>query len=152
MSAAERRHSAAATLARTCSGVLALAIGESHVALQITAGGGVAALRALEGISPRELLAEQQLDRLALRSLLLKECEDYARGRYALEPNASDQFLNILLHELQRGDDEPRRAARNLRSLLKQAPDFLDDHRGLFVGVGLVHAVIRAVNEHDVGI
>jgi uncharacterized protein (DUF885 family) len=86
-----------------------------------------AALRALEGISPRELLAEQQLDRLALRSLLLKECEDYARGRYALEPNASDQFLNILLYELQRGDDEPRRAARNLRSLLKQAPDFLDE-------------------------
>src|ERR1035441_2859131 len=86
-----------------------------------------AALRALEGISPRELLAEQQLDRLALRSLLLKECEDYARGRYALEPNAPDQLLNILLHELQRGDDEPRRAARNLRSLLKQAPDFLDE-------------------------
>ena len=36
-------------------------------------------------------------------------------------------MLNILLHELQRGDDEPRRAARNLRSLLKQAPDFLDE-------------------------
>jgi hypothetical protein len=31
------------------NGVMALAIGESHVALQITAGGGVAALRALEG-------------------------------------------------------------------------------------------------------
>ncbi len=30
-------------------GVLALAIGETHVALQVTAGGGVAALRALEG-------------------------------------------------------------------------------------------------------
>ncbi len=30
-------------------GVLALAIGERHVALQVTAGGGVAALRALEG-------------------------------------------------------------------------------------------------------
>ena len=26
-----------------------------------------------------------------------------------------------------RGDDEPRRAARNLRSLLRQAPDFLDE-------------------------
>ena len=65
------------------------------------------ALRALEGISPRELTGEQQLDRLALRSLLLKECEDYARGRHALEPNAPDQLLNILLHELQRGDDEP---------------------------------------------
>src|ERR1035438_586180 len=48
------------------------------------------ALRALEGISPRELSNEQQLDRLALRSLLLKECEDYARGRHALEPNAPE--------------------------------------------------------------
>ena len=85
------------------------------------------ALRALEGVSPRELTGEQQLDRLALRSLLLKECEDFARGRHALEPAASDHLLNILLHELQRGDDEPRRAARNLRSLLKQAPGFLDE-------------------------
>ncbi len=85
------------------------------------------ALRALEGISPRELNGEQQLDRLALRSLVLKECEDHARGRHALEPNAPDQLLNILLHELMRGDDEPRRAARNLRSLLRQAPDFLDE-------------------------
>jgi hypothetical protein len=31
------------------NGVMALAIGESHVGLQVTAGGGVAALRALEG-------------------------------------------------------------------------------------------------------
>jgi uncharacterized protein (DUF885 family) len=85
------------------------------------------ALRALDGISPRELSGEQQLDRLALRSLVLKECEDYARGRHALEPNAPDQLLNILLHELMRGDDEPRRAGRNLRSLLRQAPDFLDE-------------------------
>jgi uncharacterized protein (DUF885 family) len=84
-------------------------------------------LRALEGVSPRELTNEQQLDRLALRSLLLKECEDYARGRHTLEPNAPDHLLNILLHELLRGDDEPARAARNLRSLLKQAPDFLDE-------------------------
>jgi uncharacterized protein (DUF885 family) len=84
-------------------------------------------LRALEGVSPRELSPEQQLDRLALRSLLLKESEDYARARHALEPIAPDQLLNILLHELQRGDDEPRRAARNLRSLLRQAPDFLDE-------------------------
>jgi uncharacterized protein (DUF885 family) len=86
-----------------------------------------AALRAMETVSPRELSNEQQLDRLALRSHLLKECEDYARGRHALEPHAPDQVLNILLHELQRGDDEPRRAARNLRALLKQAPDFLDE-------------------------
>jgi uncharacterized protein (DUF885 family) len=85
------------------------------------------ALRALDLVSPRELSAEQQLDRLALRSLLLKECEDYARRRQALEPYAPDQLLNILLHELMRADDEPTRAARNLRSLLKRAPDFLDE-------------------------
>jgi uncharacterized protein (DUF885 family) len=84
------------------------------------------ALRALEGVSPRELAAEQQLDRLALRTLLLRECEDYARGRHALEPNGPDHLLNILLHELQRGDEEPRRAATNLRSLLRQVPEFLD--------------------------
>jgi uncharacterized protein (DUF885 family) len=86
-----------------------------------------ATLSALEDVSPRELSSEQQLDRLALRSLLLKECEDYKRGRHTLEPIAPDQLLNILLHELQRGDDEPRRAALNLRSLLRQAPDFLDE-------------------------
>ncbi len=36
-------------VAEASNGVLALAIGESHVGLQITAGGGVAALRAVEG-------------------------------------------------------------------------------------------------------
>ncbi len=35
--------------AQVSDGVLALAIGESHVALQVTCGGGVAALRMLEG-------------------------------------------------------------------------------------------------------
>lgn len=83
------------------------------------------ALRELDQLSPRELTAEQNLDRLALRSLLLKESEDFARERHALEPNAPDALLNILFHELMRGDDEPARAARNLRSLLQQAPAFL---------------------------
>lgn len=36
------------------NGVLALAVGESHVGLQITAGGGIAALRALEGAIENE--------------------------------------------------------------------------------------------------
>ena len=36
-------------VADASNGVMALAIGESHVGLQVTAGGGVAALRALEG-------------------------------------------------------------------------------------------------------
>src|SRR5439155_13147018 len=84
------------------------------------------AFRRLEQISPRDLSNDQQIDRLALRSQLLKESEDHDRGRHTLEPNAPEQLFHILLHELQRGDDEPRRAARNLRSLLKQAPDFLE--------------------------
>ena len=90
----------------------------------------LSALRRLENISPRDLSNEQQLDRLALRSQLLKECEDYTRGRQTLEPNAPDHLLNILLHELMRGDDEPKRAAKNLRSLVRQAPDFLDEASG----------------------
>ncbi len=85
------------------------------------------ALRTLDCISPRELNNSQQIDRLALTSLLLKESEDFARERHTLEPNAPAQLLDILLHELMRGDDEPARAARNLRSLLKQAPHFLDE-------------------------
>jgi hypothetical protein len=45
------------------NGVMALAIGETHVGLQVTAGGGVAALRALDGAletegSQRKLLAD----------------------------------------------------------------------------------------------
>jgi hypothetical protein len=40
--------------AENSDGVLALAVGESHVGLQITAGGGVAALRALEGAVENE--------------------------------------------------------------------------------------------------
>jgi hypothetical protein len=40
--------------AENSNGVLALAVGESHVGLQITVGGGVAALRALEGAVENE--------------------------------------------------------------------------------------------------
>lgn len=92
-----------------------------------------ATLRELDSQPPQELTNAQHLDRLALRSLLLKEDEDFARGRQMLEPNAPDQLLNILFHELMRADDEPNRAARNLRSLLKQTPDFLGE------AVHLVH-------------
>ena len=45
---------AAARRRTTSDGVLALAIGESQVSLQITCGGGVAALRALEGAIENE--------------------------------------------------------------------------------------------------
>src|SRR5882724_10803100 len=85
------------------------------------------ALQSLETLSPRQLSNEQQLDRLALRNLLLREQEDFARGRHTLDPSAPEQLFNILLHELQRGEDEPRRAARNLRSLLRAIPRFLGE-------------------------
>jgi uncharacterized protein (DUF885 family) len=84
-----------------------------------------AALRELDGISPRELSNEQQLDRLGLRALLLAECEDFARRRHALEPNAPQRVLDICLHELVRSEREPARAARNLRSLVREIPRFL---------------------------
>src|SRR5581483_3826527 len=90
-------------------------------------------LAALDKQSPRELSGEQQIDRLALRSKLLKECDDFARGRHTLEPNAPEQLLGILFHELRRGQDHPQRAARNLRSLLGAAPDFLAEAGELLV-------------------
>jgi uncharacterized protein (DUF885 family) len=83
-------------------------------------------LAALDGISPRLLSNEQQLDRLALRSELLLESEDFARARHTLDPDALDSLLGILLHELQRGADEPRRAAANIRGLLRAAPRYLN--------------------------
>lgn len=83
-------------------------------------------LAALNEINPRDLSNEQHLDRLALHSQLLRECEDHHRGRHQLDPSAVDQVLNILLHELQRGEDEPARAARNVRSILRHAPAYLE--------------------------
>ncbi|MDB6022291.1 MAG: hypothetical protein JWQ04_2148, partial [Pedosphaera sp.] len=44
------------------------------------------ALAALNSISPRELTNEQHLDRLAFRSQLLRESEDFERGRHTLDP------------------------------------------------------------------
>lgn len=82
-------------------------------------------LEALEGINPRELTNEQHLDRLALRSQLLNEMEDYATASHELSPDAPDTLLNLLLHELQRGDDELARAAKNIRAILKAAPRYL---------------------------
>lgn len=82
-------------------------------------------LRELDGINPRGLSAEQHLDRLALRSQLLREIEDHERGWHRLNPEAPETVMDLLLHELMRGEDEPPRAARNLRAVLKQAPGYL---------------------------
>ena len=88
-------------------------------------------LAALDTISPRQLTGEQQLDRLALRSELLGECENFAQGSHALDPGALDTVLGVLLHELQRGEDEPKRAAANLRSLLRHTPRHLEEAASL---------------------
>jgi hypothetical protein len=79
----------------------------------------------LENLAAHELSAEQHLDRLALRAMLLAECEDYERGVHRLEPDAVDCVFGMLLHELQRGEDEPARAKRNVRGLLKETPRYL---------------------------
>jgi uncharacterized protein (DUF885 family) len=89
------------------------------------------ALRDLESISPGDLTPEQHLDRLALRSLLLRESNDFARNRPTLDPSAPDQLMSILLHALMRAEDEPKRAAANLVSLLREAPRFLDEAASL---------------------
>jgi uncharacterized protein (DUF885 family) len=85
------------------------------------------ALATLDAISPRRLSNEQQLDRLALRSQLLRETEDFARARYSLDPDALDTLLGIVLRELQRGDGEPKRAAANIRGLLRDTPRYLSE-------------------------
>jgi len=82
-------------------------------------------LAALEGLTVNELHDEQHLDRLALRSQLLGECEDFARNKHTLEPDGVDSVFGILLHEMQRGEDEPARAKRNIRGVLKDAPAYL---------------------------
>ncbi len=89
------------------------------------------ALRELESISPGDLTPEQHLDRLALSNMLLKEVHDFSRARHTMDPSAPDQFMSILRHEVQRGEDEPKRAAANLVSLLRDAPHFLDEAASL---------------------
>jgi uncharacterized protein (DUF885 family) len=91
------------------------------------------ALRDLNALPPRELTGEQHLDRLALSAQLLREEEDHQRGRHTMEPAGPRQVLAILLHELLRADDTPKRSAANLRSLLQAAPDYLDESVALLV-------------------
>jgi len=83
------------------------------------------ALSGLDRIPAHRLSPDQQLDRLAWRSMLLAECEDFERGVHVMDPSAVDDLFGVLLHELQRGEDEPVRAKRNIRSLLREAPRYL---------------------------
>ena len=79
----------------------------------------------MDRLAPSSLSAEQHLDRLAVRAMLLAECEDFDRGIHRLDPNAVDHVFGALLHELQRGEDQPARARRNVRALLEQTPKYL---------------------------
>jgi uncharacterized protein (DUF885 family) len=85
------------------------------------------ALREVHALAPRELSRDQHLDRLGLTAKLLREEEEAQRGRHAMEPSGPREVLGILLHELLRADDEPKRSSANLRSLLRQVPDYLED-------------------------
>ncbi len=84
-------------------------------------------LVSLDSINPRELEAEQHLDRLALRAMIRQECDEYARKRTELEPAAVGAVLDVLQFELQRGETERARAKRNVLSLLRAAPGFLEE-------------------------
>ena len=84
-----------------------------------------AALAKLDTIAPSALSNEQNLDRLAFRARLLRECEDFERGRHTLDPHGLDEVFDFLLREMQRGETEPKRAAKNIRSLLRHTPRYL---------------------------
>ncbi len=84
-----------------------------------------AALAKLDTIAPSALSNEQNLDRLAFRARLLRGCEDFERGRHTLNPHGLDEVFDFLLREMQRGETEPKRAAKNIRNLLKETPRYL---------------------------
>ena len=83
------------------NGVMALAIGESHVGLQVVAGGGVAALRALEGAvevegSERTLHADQvaREARITLGQLPAELREAVRRIRVFGPPDLAQQLVD----------------------------------------------------------
>lgn len=71
------------------NGVLALSVGESHVGLQITAGGGVAALRALEGA------IENEGSRRSLNAGLVSRETRVTLGQLPAELRASVKRIRI---------------------------------------------------------
>ncbi|MDE3066138.1 MAG: hypothetical protein KGJ60_01160 [Verrucomicrobiota bacterium] len=75
--------------AETSNGVLALAVGESHVALQITCGGGVAALRALESA------VETEGGRRALQADVLSRETRITLGQLPAELRAAVRRVRI---------------------------------------------------------
>ena len=85
-----------------------------------------AALANLDTIAPSALSNEQNLDRLAFRARLLREHEDFERGRHTFDPSGIDTVFEFLLRELQRGETHPKRAANNIRSLLVESKRYLN--------------------------
>ena len=83
------------------------------------------ALAKIDTIAPSTLSNEQNLDRLAFRARLLRECEDFNRGRHTLDPSGLDELFGCLLREMQRGETESKKAAQNIRSLLRGASHYL---------------------------
>ncbi len=83
------------------------------------------ALSVLGEMSVHQLEPDQQLDRLAFRAMLVAESEDFKRGVHLMDPSAVDDLFGVLLHEMQRGEDEPARAKRNIRNILNQSQKFL---------------------------
>jgi len=75
--------------AESSNGVLALSVGESHVGLQITAGGGVAALRALEGA------IENEGSRRSLNAGLVSRETRVTLGQLPAELRASVKRIRI---------------------------------------------------------
>ena len=75
--------------AESSNGVLALSVGESHVGLQITAGGGVAALRALEGA------IENEGSRRSLNAGLVSRETRVTLGQLPAELRATVKLIRI---------------------------------------------------------
>ena len=120
----------------------------------------------MDQLAPSALSAEQHLDRLAIRAMVMAECEDFDRGIHRLDPNAVDHVFGALLHELQRGEDEPTRARRNVRALLEQTPKHLRQAARLVdrpervwrrvmdqtaTGAGALFEAVRSFMGHDAG-
>ena len=108
-------------------GVLALAIGESQVSLQITSGGGVAALRALEGAIENE------------------------SGRRVLQPDLVGREARITLGQLPAGVREGVKAVR-IFGPRELAQSLADEMELRFEPMGLNVEVVAAYASNEFGV
>ena len=87
--------------------------------------GGRLPLAKLDTIAPSALSNEQNLDRLAFRARASCASARILNRDDMLDPHGLDQVFDFLLREMQRGETEPKRAAKNIRSLLSGTPRYL---------------------------